>query len=199
MDKQIVKFPTSKLANRYLTGLVGCEIGASYHNSFDLDNCINVDYTDSADTVYKKQEVELAGDYARVDVVADGANLPFENKSFDYIINSHVLEHFFSPLHAIEEWVRVAKKYLLIIVPRKDLTFDKNKPTTTLEELIGRYEGSVAKMEDSPTDDHWTIFDSASFKEFCDYVCEKYNMKIVEIEDPDRKVGNGMLVLFEIL
>lgn len=192
-----MKFQESKTAHKYLDGLRGLEIGASAHNPFGL-NALNVDYTDEI-TVYKKQEIELCGEYAKVDIVSDGANLPFKDKTMDFIINSHCLEHFFDTIGTFEEWVRVAKKYILIIVPKKQLTFDKDKPTTPLSELIGRYEGSIIPSATAPADDHHTIFDSESFLEFCNYVCEKYNLKIVVIEDPDFKVNNGMLALFEIL
>ena len=42
-------------------------------------------------------------------VVADGAALPFKDKSFDYVITSHVLEHMNNPTQFIAELTRVAK------------------------------------------------------------------------------------------
>lgn len=42
-------------------------------------------------------------------VVADGLALPFKNKSFDYVIASHVLEHVDDPDLFVKELMRVSK------------------------------------------------------------------------------------------
>lgn len=49
----------------------------------------------------------------------DGASLPFEDDSFDWLIATHVLEHVPFPHLAIQEWVRVLKPggVLSIILP----------------------------------------------------------------------------------
>jgi len=43
-------------------------------------------------------------------VVADGENLPFKDKTFDYVISSHVLEHVNNPSIFLEEISRVGKR-----------------------------------------------------------------------------------------
>lgn len=43
-------------------------------------------------------------------VVAGGENLPFKDKTFDYVISSHVLEHVNNPSIFLEEISRVGKK-----------------------------------------------------------------------------------------
>lgn len=43
-------------------------------------------------------------------VVADGENLPFKDKTFDYVISSHVLEHVNNPSIFLEEISRVGGK-----------------------------------------------------------------------------------------
>lgn len=191
-----MKFPLSKLAMDYLSGLKGVEIGGSAHNSYGLDT-INVDYTDQM-TVYKQSEIDHCGEFLKVDVVADASKLPFENKSFDFVISSHVLEHLFDPISAILEWRRVARKYIFITVPRKDLTFDKDKPVTYTDVLIDRYKKVITKGDDAPADDHWTIWDVREFNFFCRYMAGWLKMKIVAFQETDDKVGNGMTVLFEL-
>ena len=191
-----MKFPHSKLATDYLGKLKGVEIGGSAHNSYDLD-VINVDYTDEM-TVYKQSEIELCGEFRKVDVVADASNLPFEDKSFDFVISSHVLEHLFDPIAAIHEWRRVARKYIFITVPRKDLTFDKDKPVTELWELIHRYHHKVEKPVDAPADDHWTIWDAKGFLSFCELIATPGVIEIEKFQELDDKVGNGMTVLFKL-
>lgn len=189
-------FPPSKLALTYLKGLKGVEIGGSAHNDYGLDT-INVDYTDEF-TVYKQEEVNMCGEYRKVDVVADAAKLPFEDKSFDFVISSHMLEHHYDPIAVVLEWSRVAKKYLFITVPRKDLTFDKDKEVTPLSHLQDRYIGWRKKPDEAPADDHWTIWDEDAFRSFCEYMCVLMQAKIHTFQSPDDKVGNGMTVMFEL-
>lgn len=193
-----MKFPLHKIATKYLTGLKGVEIGGSAHNPFGLDT-INVDYTDDMNTAYKKAEIDLCGEALKVDVVADAGQLPFDDKSFDFVISSHMLEHAWNPVKVLTEWSRVARKYIFIVVPRKDLTFDKDKPVTPTWDLIKRASGEIVKPEGAPADDHWTIWDVKEFQKFCTWIATILNMKIVEFEEKDSKVGNGMMVLFEIL
>jgi ubiquinone/menaquinone biosynthesis C-methylase UbiE len=46
---------------------------------------------------------------ARPFVVADGLMLPFKDKSFDYVITSHILEHVSDPRRFASELMRVAR------------------------------------------------------------------------------------------
>lgn len=188
-----MKFKTSNLANQYLKGLKGVEVGGSAHNSYDLDT-INVDYTQDF-TIYKQQEIELCGSYMPVDIVADAAKLPFDNKSYDFIISSHMLEHHYNPILVLKEWARVASKYIFITVPRKDLTFDKDKPVTLWHELVERYHKPEIP-ENQPSDDHWNIWDVEQFRFFCEMIAKNINAKIIDFQEIDDKVGNGMTVLF---
>jgi SAM-dependent methyltransferase len=45
--------------------------------------------------------------------------LPFQDKSFDTVICTHTIEHLLNPLKAIVEIRRVARKRVIIIVPRQ--------------------------------------------------------------------------------
>ncbi len=57
-------------------------------------------------------------------VVADGLQLPFADKSFDYVVSSDVLEHI-DPANrkqAIAEWLRVAKKELILGFPEGEIS-----------------------------------------------------------------------------
>lgn len=46
---------------------------------------------------------------ARPFVIADAGHLPFKDKSFDYVIASHILEHVENPLRVAAELMRVAR------------------------------------------------------------------------------------------
>lgn len=178
----------SKLANYYLEGLKGIEIGGSYHNRFGL-NTLNVDYTDEY-TIFKQEEVKLAGQYMKVDVVANGNDLPFKDNEWDFVINSHVLEHFFDPIKAIEEWIRVIRPggILFMIIPHKERTFDKSRERTTLKELIDRHNGII---EDPKVDGHHNVWITEDVVELCLFM----KLKVIDVQDVDDKVGNGFTIV----
>ena len=203
-----MKFKEHALAHKYLDGLKGIEIGGSAHNPFGLDT-INVDYTDDMDTVFKQGEEKMCGEKMKVDVVANGDDLPFDDESYDFVISSHVIEHFFDPIKAIKEWMRVIKKggYVFIIAPRKKALQGETRPCTTLEELIARHEGKIKKEDVDmtgyqtssvtglPLDEHghWSVWNLEDFLPICEY----YGWQVAETEEIDSKVGNGFCVVLK--
>ena len=186
-----MKFPESALAHKYLDGLAGLEIGGSAHNSFGL-NTRNVDFAAQPDTVFKKAEIKLCGEALPVDIVAPGDDLPVADESQDFVISSHVIEHFFDPIRAIKEWWRVIKPggYIFIIAPHKERTFDKERPRTTLAELIARHEGSIPKPE-VDTHRHYSVWIAEDLLELCRHL----KLEVIKCQDPDDKVGNGFTVV----
>ena len=186
-----MKFPESKLAHKYLDGLKGVEIGGSAHNPFGLGT-INVDLFPNSDSIYKKTEMELCGEVLAVDVVAPGDNLPFADKSFDFVISSHVIEHFYDPIAALQEWKRVARKYIFIIVPHRQRTFDKDRELTSYLRLYNRHMNLSA--DNDIRDDHWSVWEPENFRE----LCENCDLNIIELKDPDDKVGNGFTVVIQL-
>ncbi|UCC67972.1 MAG: methyltransferase domain-containing protein [Armatimonadota bacterium] len=131
----------SALAHRYLNGIKGIEVGGSLQNPFGLVTW-NVDITTSKETSHKKAELEIMGDTLPIDIAASGDELPFADQSLDFVVSSHVLEHFPDPIKALTEWYRVVRPggYVFAIVAHKERTFDKDRPRTTLEELVRRHE-----------------------------------------------------------
>jgi SAM-dependent methyltransferase len=176
----------SALAHRYLDGLRGVEIGGAAHNAFNLDT-VNVDRTGSMDTVYKREELELAGKAMAVDVVARGDELPFSDDYFDFVLASHVIEHMPDPIKALNEWTRVARLYVYVVVPHRDRTFDRDRPLTPVDELLERHAAGF----DSSEDRHWSVWTAESFVE----LCERVGLAVVEVQDPDDKQGNGFAVV----
>ncbi len=187
-----MKFRESQLAHKYLDGLKGIEIGGSAHNPFGLDT-LNVDYTDSLDTVYKKMEIDMCGEALKVDVIAEGTKLPFEDKSYDFVISSHVIEHFFDPIAALKEWERVATKYIFLIVPHKMRTFDRDREITETKELWDRHNGVLVDSGEAPKD-HYSVWDTQSFLDFM----EDLGYEVVDYLDVDDKVGNGFLIVIKL-
>ena len=180
----------SALAHRYLDGLRGIEIGGSYHNAFGLDT-LNVDYSASMSSYAKLAEIDLCGHAMPVDVVAWGDRLPFADKSVDFVISSHVIEHFFDPVATIEEWLRVARRYIFIICPHRDaLEHDRKLPLTSMAEFATRH-----AMTDKPvpSDEHHSRWTPATFVEMC--VLNRFN--VVDVQERDDKVGNGFSVVID--
>ena len=97
--KKRILFPESALAHKYCIGK-GLEIGGSAHNPFGL-NTLNVDHSDSMETLSKKNEISFCGKALEVDIVADGDDIPLPDESQDFIVNSHVIEHFTNPIKAL--------------------------------------------------------------------------------------------------
>lgn len=184
--------PESKLAHKYLDGLRGIEIGASAQNPFGL-NTLNVDYSSDINTVYKQEELESTGTYAKVDIVASGDCLPLEDDSQDFVLSSHVIEHFYDPIKAIKEWLRVTrpKGYVFIIAPYKDRIFDRDKTRTSLTELIERH-----NFPHPPVPDHHGHYSFWITEDFLD-LCKHFNWKVVEFQDVDDKVGNGFTIVIQ--
>lgn len=188
-------FRESSLAHRLLDGMKGIEVGGSLHNAFGLD-VVNVDYTADMDTIFKTSERALSRNKQAmpVDVVANGDDLPFADKSFDFVVSSHAVEHFFDPIKAIKEWVRVSKKYVFIICPQPDAApGDRGKPITRLEELLQRHSGEIPPpvVDNHP---HWTRWTCGSFLE----MCQAMGWRVSHTEDPDQKVGNGFTVVIDL-
>jgi SAM-dependent methyltransferase len=178
----------SEFVHRYLDGLKGIEIGGSAHNDFGLD-AINVDRYGSTNTIYKDEEWRLAGRRRPVDVVAPGDGLPFKDDAVDFVFASHVLEHFPDPIRALKEWVRVARKYVVLVVPHHNRTFDRDREMTPVDELLSRHDAGFVDEQDL----HWSVWTLESFLE----LCNRLGLTVVESLDPDDKSGNGFMVVID--
>lgn len=187
-----IKFKESVLAHQLLDNLKGIEIGASAQNPFGL-NTLNIDYSDDYTGIFKQEELDKAGTYAKVDIVAPGDNLPFADNSQDFVISSHVIEHFYDPVNTMKEWLRVVRPggYVYVIAPHKERTFDRDKPRTPLAELIDRHEHPNPPVPDHHG--HYSFWITEDFLE----LCRHYNWHIAAWQDVDDKVGNGFTVVIQ--
>jgi SAM-dependent methyltransferase len=80
---------------------LGCGHNPHPRANVVVDKYINNNYHRSGDIfVLKKQQF----------IVADGENLPFKDKEFDYVICCHVLEHVADPARFLKEIFRVGKR-----------------------------------------------------------------------------------------
>lgn len=186
------KFPESKLAHQLLDGLRGIEIGGSAHNAFGLKT-LNIDYTDDYSTGFKNEEIATCGQFLPVDWVSPGDDLPFKDNTWDFVISSHVIEHFYDPVKTVLEWLRVTKPggYVYMIVPHKERTFDKPRPRTPLSEIIDRHD-----HPNPPVPDHHGHYSVWITQDFIN-ICNHYGWPIVAVQDEDDKVGNGFTIVIQ--
>lgn len=116
----------------------GIEIGA-LHRPIPAPH-LDVTYVDefsTPDMIAKYPELKDAGP-VEVGIVDDGARLTqVGDATQDFVIASHLIEHLPNPISAMTHWQRVLKPggKLLLVVPDKEQTFDKNREITTLEHL----------------------------------------------------------------
>jgi glycosyltransferase involved in cell wall biosynthesis len=188
-----VKFKESALAHKLLDALEGIEIGGSAHNPWGLKTR-NVDYTADFNTAYKEQELKLCGEALRVDIVSPGDQLQeVADDSVDFVISSHVIEHFPDPIKALKEWRRVVRPggYIYVIAPHKERTFDKDRPRTTLAELYERHRTGIGPDPDAA---HCSVWITADFVE----LIQALGWPIVAVQDVDDKVGNGFAVVIRV-
>ena len=196
--KNITIHPESRLAHKYCIGK-GLEIGGAAHNPFNL-NTINVDITDSMETKFKKEEIRLCNRALPVDIVAPGDAIPLPDASQDFVISSHVLEHFMNPIKALIEWDRLLKPggIIFMIVPHKDRTSDKNKVRTTLQHLIDDYQNETTKSNDDENG-HEHVWITEDIINLIYWMINNLGMKwiIEEVQNIDDKVRNGFTIVIK--
>ena len=120
----------------------GIEFGPGA-NPFPVGASCRVRYADRNSTAELKGR-EYFGESVLVpdDISADFESmegLPFE--SFDFIIASHVIEHTTNPMRALQsahERLRPGGR-LVLVVPDKFVTFDRDRPPTSLEHFLADY------------------------------------------------------------
>jgi SAM-dependent methyltransferase len=71
--------------------------------------------------------------------ICEASELGFiPDRSYDFVMAAHVIEHIANPLKAIIEWTRVLRTggVILLVCPHKEATFDHRRPITSLSHLI---------------------------------------------------------------
>jgi SAM-dependent methyltransferase/glycosyltransferase involved in cell wall biosynthesis len=190
--------PESALAHKYCVGK-GLEIGGAAHNPFGL-NTLNVDFTNSMETVFKKEEIRSCGKAMKVDIIAYGDNIPLPDGSQDFVVSSHVLEHFPNPIKALLEWDRLIRPggIIFMIVPHKERTFDKRQARTSLRHLIEDFLSDNKAFHKNPSGhDHcWITEDILAL---ANWMIDTLHVKweIAEVQDVDDKVGNGFTIVIK--
>lgn len=194
-----IQFPTHPLATHLLGHLAGIELGPSAHNHFDLPGSTAVATRDDYE-YYKQYQVSFSGAYAEVDVFYDGATLPFDDSSQQYVLSSHVLEHIPDVVGAFREWERVLADggLVFMIVPQRDAAPDDvTRPLSALTE-IERVHAHGWTVNDSVAvvNGHCWVFTIDTLKAIIEAICPTWTL--VEEEMPDTKVGNGFTLAYRV-
>ena len=192
-----MKFRESNLAHKYLDGLKGIEIGGAAHNPFGL-NTLNVDVSNDYSNVYKRAEISNCGELMKVDIISNGDSINLPSESLDFIISSHVFEHFYNPIKVLIEWFRLIKVggYVFMIIPHKDRTFDRGRGATPIKEFKNIYESNKEPIHIDCHHHAWITQDAIDLVNFMNKNLY-FKAKIIESKDVDDKVGNGFTILLQ--
>lgn len=131
----------------------GLEIGP-LHEPFPSSKEMSMRYVDLH---YKEQlQEKYASDsnvnvnqIPQIDFIGTAEEVPTNDKYFDFVLTSHVLEHTCNPGRAIEEWLRVTKPggHVFFVIPDKRFSFDRHRAETPLEHFIEDFEIRVKQIE----------------------------------------------------
>lgn len=202
-----VIFPEHWLAHELLDGLSGLEIGAAAHNPFGLKTR-NV-ATPEGHAFYAEEQRAMGVAPAPVDIWAPGDRIPVPDRSEDFILSSHVLEHLPNVIGAFVEWDRIVRDggYVFMIVPLKGaLPADEHRELTPLGHFIECYRQGW-DLDTHPTDDvpgkrmgHYHTFTPDSLTDVVDWMRAQRlcRWELVAREDIDTKVGNGFTLVFRV-
>jgi hypothetical protein len=111
-----------------------------------LDNCVF-----STETIWEGNRGDGAAynflpDKAGHNRVSDAVDLQgVKDSEYDFVLSCHSLEHIANPIKALKTWRRIARGYLVLILPYYRDTFDQFRPVTTLTHMISDFEGNIGE------------------------------------------------------
>jgi SAM-dependent methyltransferase len=121
----------------------GLEIGA-LHNPARLPAGCSVRYVDKfpLEELRRRNPDVPQDSIVAPDVICDSHSLDsVTDRSADFLVASHVLEHLHNPLAALLDWHRILRPggRLVCVVPDARYTFDVGRPLTPLAHLLWDY------------------------------------------------------------
>ena len=128
-------------------------IPAIYAIAASIDNCNFATSTTWSQGDGGRTFQYLPGRQPGLQYIHDATDLAsIEDRSYDFLMASHILEHVANPLRALAEFRRVLKPdgKLLLLVPKGAHTFDHRRPPTTFAHL----EQDLAKGTDEGDTTH---------------------------------------------
>jgi hypothetical protein len=199
------------LAFKYCVGK-GIELGAASHNPFDLPDCLFVGTCNGRDYLFPQDLNDYAGYKAEqerqgekpleIDMLGDFQDIDAGDRSFDYIVSSHVIEHVPNLFGAYAESSRVLKNggvFMCIFPKRTSEPTDGIRALTTLEQMIDAWDRKV-DMHKMPLEGwrgHYQVFSLQSMIRAINHINRAgLGTWLIEcVEETDSKVGNGHTVV----
>lgn len=102
--------------------------------------------------------------------ISEASDLTFvPDEKYDIVLSSHCLEHLANPIKALKEWKRILTKtgYLILILPDKSRTFDRNRPVTALQHMIDDYESDKDERDQTHFDEVLALHDFSLHPDSC--------------------------------
>ncbi len=134
------------LALRFLRG-DGIEIGALDYPLRLPRGVSSIRYVDYADAeTLRAVHATATGNIVAPDVIDDGERLSsFKDRSVDFVVANHMLEHVEDPIEALTNQLRVLKAggILFLAIPDGNHSFDRARPKTSVEHLIRDHENGA--------------------------------------------------------
>lgn len=141
------------LCIKELRGKIGIEIsGPTKLFSKIYDNCLtcdNVNFNESTvwmennTGIFKYKNKELGCNW-----IADATDMhQIKSDQYDFVLSSNNLEHIANPLKALKEFSRITKAggKVVVVVPKKEATFDHNRECTLFEHLLEDYANGIGE------------------------------------------------------
>lgn len=162
--------PNFKRIEPHCRGKQGLEVGGPtryfsrghylpiYTVAAGLDNC-----NFSSETIWEGKIEEQGSIYfdgsrrLGTQYVREAGDLKsISDDKYDFLVSSHVLEHTANPIMVMNQWMRVLKPggYLVLIVPHRDMTFDRVRPITPLPHLIADFDAGMGEDDLTHIDDY---------------------------------------------
>lgn len=123
---------------------------------------------------------EIDEAFTRPDIVCDlntDRLSMLRSQSLDFVIASHVLEHVADPIGLLDEIHRVLRigGIAMVLLPDMQRTFDRSRPVTPLEHLVGEHEAGVRYVDD------------AHIHEFLRFTEAAYQEQVVDADPAEQK------------
>ena len=213
-----------KISGKFMKG-IGVEIGALHRPYPQSDSCkiLRVDLYGKEKLVRIHPEIS-AETIMSPDIIADGENFSiFRDCSLDFVVASHVVEHLRNPIGAVNSWARSLKNggYLILVVPHKNFTLDRDRPVTAISHLVddaeqssnerdfshyleyaalvekktgGGIEIEARRLWDSRYSIHMHVFDDPSWHAFLSILRGRFKVPLTVVECLDLGKEQGEII-----